>query len=131
MLLSIDSIDLSHYSTDELMRLRDRVIKQLPSSTIEDLDLSQELVLRYIAAKDLLDTNADVDTPLNQIAQANNSLVAMLKELAAQQKLLYDTTRAQRLERALAAALRLHPNLEAAFYDTYEAEASALGLENT
>jgi len=131
MILSIDSIDISPYSLDDLLRLRDRIIKQLPSSTIEDLDLSQELVLRYIAAKDLLDTNANDDTPLNQVATANNSLVAMLKELAAQQKLLYDTTRAQRLERALAAALKQYPDLEAAFYDTYEAEASALGLENT
>lgn len=131
MLLSVDSIDLDHYSTEDLLRLRDRIIKKLPSTTIEDIDLSQEMVLRYIVAKELLDDAATDDTvPLNQKAQANNSLVNMLKELSAQQKLLYDTTRAQRLERALAAALRIHPDLETVFYDTYEAEASALGLDN-
>ena len=129
MILSVEAINLDHYSLDDLLRLRDRVIKVLPSTTIEDIDLSQELVLRYIAAKDLLDDAGD-DTPLNQLAQANNSIVTMLKELALQQKALYDTTRAQRLERALAAALKAYPDLENSFYDTYEKEATALGLND-
>ena len=129
--IPVESIELGAYKVEDLLRLRDRVIKRLPATTIEDIDLTQELVLRYIAAKELLDDIAGYreDIPLNQIAQANNSLVSMMKELALQQKQLFDTTRLQRLEKALAKALVKFPELYDAFFDAYEAEAHKQGID--
>jgi hypothetical protein len=120
LILPVDSLNLTAYDVAELLRLRDRVNALLPSSDIEDLDLSAELVLTFRSAKTLLDDAAsDEDTPLSQKSAIVNSLNSLLKNLAELQKSLYSVERQQKLERALVEALKLHPALEKSFFDHY------------
>lgn len=121
MILPPDSVDLSAYSTGELLRLRERINAHLPSADLEDIDLNSELVRTFQLAKDLLSEAKDDDeTPLSQKSAIINSLNALLKSLADTQKSLYTVKRQQKLENALVQALKKFPDLEQAFFDVYE-----------
>ena len=121
MILPVDSVDISAYSISELIRLRDRINKSLPSGELEDLDLGQELVNVYLSAKEMLEEARDDDeTPLSQKATTVNSITSALKALADIQKALYSSERQRKLENALSEALVKFPELQEQFFDVYE-----------
>lgn len=121
--LPVDSINLNHYSLADLLKLRDYVNARLPSAEVEDLDLNEELVRTFQIAKDLLEQAKDDDeTPLTQKAAALNSINSLLKSLADTQKTLFSAERQQKLENALAAALKKFPDLQEEFFNAYEAK---------
>ena len=121
MIIPSQSVNLDSYSVAELVGLRDRINAKLPSSSIEEINLSEELVLTFRSAKSLLESAAEDDeTPLSQKSAIVNSLNSLLKNLADLQKSLYSVERQQKLEAALIEALKLHPALEKSFFDVYE-----------
>ena len=121
MIIPSDSVNIDPFDVAELLRLRDRINAKLPSSSIEEINLSEELVLTFQAAKTLLaDAANDDETPLSQKSAIVNSLNSLLKNLADLQKSLYSVERQQKLEAALVEALKLHPTLEKSFFDFYE-----------
>ncbi len=121
MILPPNSIDISSYSISDLLRLRDRINKRLPSSELADIELSTELVHTFQSAKELLEeAKDDEDVPLSQKATTLNSINSILKNLAELQKSLYTVERQQKLEASLIIALKLHPELEQSFFDAYE-----------
>lgn len=100
MILPADSVPLDQYGVDELITLKSRIEKRLP--TLEDMDLKHELVLQFASTKELLaDARDDKKTPLNQKAQLVNSAAALLKQLAAAQVELYSAERFRAMEVAL------------------------------
>jgi hypothetical protein len=122
MILPPDAVDISTYTTADLLRLRSRINARLPDVSLEDMDLAEELVSTFRVAQQMLnDAQNDDDTPLSQKAAATNSITSALKALAELQKGLFTAQRMQRIESALTKALEAFPELQEKFFDAYEA----------
>jgi predicted O-linked N-acetylglucosamine transferase (SPINDLY family) len=114
------TLNLSTYSTRQLLDLRDRINELLPSGEIEDVNLSEELVRTSLALKQIIRDADDEEVTLNQYATAYNALTSVFKQLADMQKSLYDVKRAQKLERSLSEALKKFPEVQDAFFASFE-----------
>lgn len=110
------------YTVTELVRFRDEITRQLPSTELSDLNLEQEVLLQYHTLRELQsDVLADEDVPANQRASVANAVAAILKTLADKQESLYTSERFKDIENLLIRSLSLWPEAEASkFIKEYE-----------
>jgi ethanolamine utilization protein EutQ (cupin superfamily) len=124
MTLPPDSIDLTNYSAADLNVLRERILALLPMN-LASVDLEEELMAQLISAKALMADSSDA--PLNQRAQASNTITAILKQLVDLQMSVTTTETIKRMERILLKTLQDHPTLQEAFMVDYEEALNAKG----
>jgi len=123
MALPANSIPLDHYELKDLIILKARVEKRLP--TLQSLDLQQELVLQFAETKALL-TEAS-KAPLNQKSQVINTASSILKQLAEMQIKLYSADRNKALELCLIDLLKEADEEDReAFMEEYEKRLSLI-----
>lgn len=95
-------IDLDELDMIQLLTLRALVDQRLPTSKLQDVDMSEELVLQMMAIKALqADVSEDRKVPANQRAQVANSLSAALVNLVKLQSDVYTSERFKRMEQFL------------------------------
>ena len=93
----------------------------LPPHKLEDIDLTQELVLQFMRVKQLqVDTLADQSVAANQKAQVANSVATILSQLTRLQTELHNAERIKALETQLIKALKDFPDLADTFLTEYE-----------
>ena len=103
-----------------------RVILDRPAS-LQDLDLQDELLTQYVQAKQLLkDVEFADEIPLNQKAQAQNSILGILAQIIKQQETLHNVANVTRIELALVAALKECPEVKEAFLAIYTGKLEGL-----
>lgn len=91
-------------------------------SSLDELDLSQELLQAYNKAKLLLsDAEYDESIPLNQKVQAVNSIAAILQTIAKTQETLHNTQTVTKIEAVLINTLKNFPEIREEFLAAYEA----------
>lgn len=105
---------------DDPFTPRVKKIPPAPQKTLGQLDLSQELLLQYQKANELLKNAEFEDTPLNQKAQAMNSIVNILAQIIKQQEIVHNMSEITRLELALIATLKEFPEVKERFLASYE-----------
>jgi len=90
-------------------------------SSLDELNLSQELLEAYNKAKLLLsEAEYDESIPLNQKVQAVNSIAAILQTIAKTQETLHNTQTITKIEAVLINTLKTYPELREAFLEEYE-----------
>ena len=94
-------MNLREMSVDQLIDLKDEILKLIPD--VSSLDLSKELTSTYLQLKELLSDIVDDprDTKPQQIATLVGSINSSLKQLADYQKNLYGVQRQRAVEQAL------------------------------
>lgn len=94
----------------------------IPTATkLEQLDLDDELLTLYTKATALLRSSEYDDTiPLNQKAQAQNSLVAILSTIVKNREAVRNMTEIAAIEAALGDTLKEFPAIKEAFLASYE-----------
>ena len=91
-------------------------------SSLDELDLSQELLQAYNKAKLLLsEAEYDESIPLNQKVQAVNSIAAILQTIAKTQETLHNTQTITKIESVLINTLKNFPEIREEFLAAYEA----------
>jgi hypothetical protein len=105
----------------ELLELREAIQSRLPT-TLQEINLENELVLQYKSAKTLLNKVLNDDNvQANQKAQVQNSCAASLKELARLQTDLFTAERLKAIEQMLIRAIRTLPQeTQVQFFNEYE-----------
>ncbi len=89
--------------------------------SFEDLDAQQELLDQYNTAKRLLsDAEYSEEIPLNQKAQALNTISTILGNIIKSRTELYNSERLRLLEATLLEVLQEFPELASAFMPLYE-----------
>ncbi len=98
----------------------------LPDVTpLNEVNLSSELALQLRDAKYLYaNAREDSKIPINQKAQVLNSTRGIIDAVIQMQERLYNMENCKKLEEALIETLRKFPDMQAAFYEEYEAQAS-------
>lgn len=94
--------------------------KPTQQKTLGQLDLSQELLVQYEKANELLKNAEFEDVPLSQKAQAMNSIVNILGQIIKQQEVVRNMSEITRLELALIATLKEFPDIKERFLAQYE-----------
>jgi len=123
MVLPADSIPLDNYELKDLIVLKARIEKRLP--TLQSLDLQQELVLQFTETKGLLRDASKA--PLNQKSQIINTASSILKQLAEMQIKLYSADRNKALELCLIELLKEADEEDReAFMEEYEKRLSLI-----
>lgn len=91
--------DLDLYSDEELLELRMRIDEKLGIGHLGSLDVGAELMIQLRTLK-LLQHQAltDKEAPLNQKAQATNTVSALLRDLVKSRARLYDAERSKAIE---------------------------------
>lgn len=90
-------------------------------TSLDELDLSNELLEAYNKAKTLLiDAEYEESIPLNQKVQAVNSIAAILQTIAKTQETLHNTQTITKIEAVLINTLKTYPELREAFLEDYE-----------
>ncbi len=94
----------------------------LPPHKLEDIDLTQELVLQFMRVKQLqVDTLADQSVAANQKAQVANSVATILSQLTRLQTELHNSERFKLVEGLMIRYFKKLPaDVVAAFIDEYE-----------
>lgn len=110
------------YTVAELVRFRDEITRQLPSTELSNLNLEQEVLLQYHTLRELqADVLAEQDVPANQKATVANSVASILKALADKQESLYTSERFKDIENLLVRSLSLWEEADASkFLKEYE-----------
>lgn len=113
---SLDALDVAG-----LIALRSNIDARLPPLSISQMNLEEELLLQYHAAKALVAKAAGDDTiPTNQKAQVQNSCAAILKTLADAQVAVYSSERVKAIEQALEKAFQGYDDsIKKAFFERY------------
>ena len=94
--------------------------------TSEDLNLASEVLGQLNAAKKLYhDSSYDLSIPLNQKAQALNTISSVLKTLVDMQAAIHNIDKIKRLEVILIDSLKKFPELQNEFMKKYSE-----GLQN-
>jgi len=114
--------DLSYKSIEELLDLRRAIDKALPSTSLQQMNLEEELVLQYHRVVELqAKTLSSEDIPANQQAQVTNSVASILQQLVKMQSDLGRDEQLKRMETSLLEAIETLPDQEkAAFFERYE-----------
>jgi hypothetical protein len=111
--------DLETLDQAGLLTLRAEIDSKLTGIRLKDLNLVQETLIQFQAAK-LLQAKAnedDSDAPLNQRAQVQNSLANILASLAKTQSELHNSESVKRLKAATIKTLRQFPTLQDPFFE--------------
>lgn len=112
----------------ELLELRTQVELRLPARDLKDLDLARELVLQVLALQQMqMKALQEDDTPVNQLAQAANSLSAALTNLVKLQESVYNSERLKKIETILIETLGLLPmEAQEAFLRSYQRDLGSI-----
>lgn len=126
-------LDIESMEIGELLALRDKIDAKLPSTSLRDIDVEQEVLLQYYRVKALQDKTATADdVPTNQRAQVANTVANTLKEIVKMRSEVYNTEQFRKMEAALAKALRTMPEeAQNVFYETYEKVAQEMADAGT
>lgn len=121
---SVSKDGLKALTLPHLLRLRNWINELLPATSIQELDLEEELLLQYHLARALVDevsSENNFAVPANQKAQVMNSAAAILKTLADAQRAMYDAERVKAIEASVVRAFRDQPAaIRNAFLERYE-----------
>lgn len=100
----------------------DRVAATIPTAVrLEELNLEDELLTLYTKATELLrDSEYDESIPLNQKAQAQNSIVSILTTIIKNQEAVRNMAEIATIEAALGDTLKEFPDIKEAFLTAYE-----------
>jgi len=115
--------DLDDMSQEDLLTLRDKIDEKLTGIHLNDVNLVQEALIQFKKAKILQNkaNKPNAGAPLNQIAQVQNSLANILKDLARLQAKLFDSEQRKRLQQATIKAVRQMPTeFQEKFFELYE-----------
>lgn len=95
-----EELDLDDWTEDELLDLRSEVEARLPVKSLDDTNLTKELVFQVVALQKLQrDVMREQGVPANQRAQVANSLSAALSNLVKVQQDVYTSERFKQFER--------------------------------
>jgi hypothetical protein len=97
-----------------------RRIPQHNHQNLSQLNVEDELLRQYNAANQLLADAAYEEIPLNQKAQAMNSIVAILGQIIRQQETVKNMAAMTELETALVDTLKEFPEIRERFLEVYE-----------
>lgn len=102
--------DISLFNDEELLDLRMQIDARLGIGHLGALDVGAELMIQLRTLK-LLQHKAltDTDAPLNQKAQATNTVSALLRDLVKTRSKLYDAERSKQIEDMTIEALKDAP----------------------
>lgn len=116
-------VELKNLKVHDLISLRHEIDALLPPRTLEEVNLVEELMLQYQAAKSLFSTVLNsVAVPANQKAQVLNTCTSVLEQITRTQTALYTAERIKLVEQALEKTFALAaPHLKQEFFDRYEA----------
>lgn len=116
------NVNLDHFSLHDLLKLKGDIERRLPARSIKDINLSQELVLQFLAAQELQnEVLRDDETPANQKAQTLNATAAVLGQIAKTQNDIYTSERLKTIEAKLVEALNTLPSdVQEVFLGVYE-----------
>lgn len=119
---------LSGMNLHELLALVAKIEVYLPSKSLKDMNLEDELLIQYQQTKALLASIIDdVGTPANQRAQVINSCSSILAQITKTQTDLYNSERLKVLEQALINALKTVPeSVSEKFFENYERQLEGL-----
>lgn len=100
----------------------DRAAATIPTAVrLEELNLEDELLTLYTKATELLrDSEYDESIPLNQKAQAQNSIVSILTTIIKNQEAVRNMAEIATIEAALGDTLKEFPDIKEAFLTAYE-----------
>jgi uncharacterized protein (UPF0147 family) len=120
--------ELSGLTVHELIALRAEIDTFLPSMSMSDMNMEQELLLQFQQTKTLLNTIlTDEEVPANQKAQVINTCNAILTEITKTQSSLYNAERLKIMEQCLTNALKSAPTeVSDKFFESYERELKIL-----
>lgn len=91
--------ELDLYSDEELLALRLEIDTRLGIGHLGSLDVGSELMIQLRTLKQLQhQALTDKDAPLNQKAQATNTVSALLRDLVKSRARLYDAERSKQIE---------------------------------
>lgn len=100
---------------------KDIVRREITATSLQELDLNQELFLQYKVALFLLDdAQEDVEASPQQKAAALNSVNAVISSIAKLKTDLYNAERIKVIENTLISTLKQFPEVNEAFIKAYE-----------
>lgn len=119
----VTEIDVSLLTVEEILAFRGQLEAHLPARSLRDMDLAKELVLQVLALQVMQQKAIDAeDTPVNQLAQAANSLSAALINLVKLQGDVYSSERFKKVEEVLVKVIQTLPtDKQNEFIEAYEA----------
>jgi hypothetical protein len=119
----IVDLDVSLLSVEEILAFRAQLEAALPARDLKDLNLARELVMQVLALQAMQQKALeDEGTPVNQLAQAANSLSAALVNLVKVQSDVYNSERFKRIEAVLIEFVQTLPTeQQEPFLTAYEA----------
>lgn len=120
--ISSQGVNLSGYSTTQLIDLRAQIDTLLPIKSLKNVNMERELVIQLqIAQKLQTDSLNDDEIPANQKSQVLNSVANALGTLARLQVELYDSERLKVIESVLIEAVNSLPeDVQHTFFAEYE-----------
>lgn len=97
-----------------------KVVRTDKATSLNDLDLEDELLKQYNTAKNLYeDAEFDESIPLNQKAQTLNAISSILGQIIKQREMLHNIQTVTAIELALVQTLKAFPELKEAFIQAY------------
>lgn len=117
-----DLPDLSDKSVQELLDLRRAIDKALPSTSLQQMNLEEELVLQYHQVMELqTKTMSSEEIPANQQAQVANAVAGILQQLVRMQSEFHTAERFKAMESLMLKYIKKLPiEVAEAFLDEYE-----------
>lgn len=121
---SEDNLDLTKLNVLDLLSLREQITSLLPVSELKNMDLNQELVLQYQAAKSMqAQALADARVDPSKMSTLLNACASSLSALAKLQGEVYNQERLKQIESHLIETLNKMPKESVAlFFELYEGE---------
>lgn len=114
---------LKDLNEGELLKLREEIYALLPVKTLNELDLTQEVVLQYRAALNLQNEVLEGNEESNKKAQVLNTCSSALQSLVKMQGDFYTPERLKSIESRLMKALLKVPKEQLVeFFNWYESE---------
>lgn len=109
-------------SLAERIDLYDEIKRSLPPHSLQDLDLTEELVLQFMRVKELQTSVLSNDKiPANQKAQVANAVASILGQLTKLQTDLHTAERFKAIENLMIRYMKRLPiDVVEAFIDEYE-----------
>jgi hypothetical protein len=116
------AFSLLQFDNAQLLTLRHQIDMMLGMTSLNDIDIENEILVQLQTAKQLQsDTLGADNVPANQKAQTLNAVGAILRELVGMQTDLYNAERLKEIEAAIIAALQAAPKeVKDAFFERYE-----------
>lgn len=116
-------VDISLLNTVELINLRREIDQRLPTLTLSEMNMEEQLLLQFHTVSALQgDCMDDDEIPLNQRVQLANSVSSTLATLVKLQQEVYTTERFRRIENLLIRVLNQLPKEQAQEFLTFYEE---------